>query len=1186
MMALFPAFSDEVTNKTEDSHKALDWLNNKSFQTQDALSLHCRFLENVGTQDATESREASSVEDVGEEGDKVPHKKKRKKSEKKKKKKHKKRSVHTDSSGSDSEIIFPSDLKKKQDIDRPENAALASNFLWLDDLTSSQKERFCVDRKPDPSNWTYKSLYRGDVARYRRKGTSLFGHDPLRQGVTWDESDSKKKHRGKDRRMRGGGGCGEDRYFSKSSRQELKAQSPTLLLPSTPENDISKGQAFLALCDEGKTKDAHTNDRLQNSSLNPLGVYDASTALWMQGKGKPEEMDHKQSTQTTELSSLATKKTEDFNKRLREQPEDTALWMQFIHYQDELNTAAFGGEQDHQGSDHTDRLKSSYGAVLEKKLSIADRAVAANPSSISLQLERLKLCQELWESSALAKEWKKLVFIHPNSAPLWKEYLLFMQSYFSNFSVSKVNSAYGKCLSTLSAVRDGSMVSHPALPGIEEDMLDIFIQQCHFLRQAGHSEKATSLFQAMLEFTFLKPESLQKIPTRQQVEFFETFWDSGEARVGEPGAKGWKTWMHQQERGGWLQPSTEEEEDEDEEEEIKDRKQPRWRVWLDVESSREAANWLPWRPDKSKGQSEEDCEDPDRQVLFDDIGQSMIVLSSPELQLRFLLHFLSFLGLPANMSNKSGMLLENISLLTKNGNLTRPLTFAEFLHSGTNSVGQMTTLQGTPKYIGLGKQGERFLNNVFAVIQPVLPVQCRAILSLCRIQYGKLKVEQSISSGNKKRIHSQGKKSKRTAKYLLKEPENRSSLELWREYAHLEWLLGNLEEARKVFGTAAALGGAKALSSQSLCNLTLLWAQLETESASDVGGRLKDVTTTPAVCILTRLAEGAVVSSSQPLSPVSILKARKSYDQALNRTLCLLEQVSLTQDDKGKDSEQVQSYRGLVGCYALFQYLTVGIKSAADVYSLARNRMEKLQQRLRSEKMLGEISHAHGETDCTHISGCFICNFSSECEALAIQQTALLKYHNNVSVFPLAELRQMLTSTLSVWPCCAALWNIYIQVENRYHSAGRARRFFHSVIRNANNVLPSLFAIVAEQQRKETVDAALRLCCHGTALPTLPENGLSHRIRGLFENATKTKMGAHCSLLWRMYMYFLISDGKVDQAKGIFYKALQNVPWSKGLYMDAVQLFPEHLQEFVDLMTEKELRLRLPLEELDILLED
>lgn len=62
--------------------------------------------------------------------------------------------------------------------------------------------------------------------------------------------------------------------------------------------------------------------------------------------------------------------------------------------------------------------------------------------------------------------------------------------------------------------------------------------------------------------------------------------------------------------------STEEdEEDEEDEEEVRDRSQPRWTVWLDVESSREAHQWIPWRPDKAKGQSEEDCEDPDRQVL-------------------------------------------------------------------------------------------------------------------------------------------------------------------------------------------------------------------------------------------------------------------------------------------------------------------------------------------------------------------------------------------------------------------------------------------------------------------------------------------------------------------------------------------------------------------------------------------
>lgn len=46
---------------------------------------------------------------------------------------------------------------------------------------------------------------------------------------------------------------------------------------------------------------------------------------------------------------------------------------------------------------------------------------------------------------------------------------------------------------------------------------DIFTLQSHFLRQSGHSEKAVSLFQAMIDFTFFKPDSVQKLTTKQQV---------------------------------------------------------------------------------------------------------------------------------------------------------------------------------------------------------------------------------------------------------------------------------------------------------------------------------------------------------------------------------------------------------------------------------------------------------------------------------------------------------------------------------------------------------------------------------------------------------------------------------------------------------------------------------------------
>uniref|UniRef100_A0A667ZTK2 NRDE-2, necessary for RNA interference, domain containing n=1 Tax=Myripristis murdjan TaxID=586833 RepID=A0A667ZTK2_9TELE len=1153
-MALFPAFAGVTANKVDDTSKELDWLSNKSFQPDDAVFLHQRTLERTSKRqtekESSLGKELSSEEEEEEEEGDVPPKKKKKKKEekkrKKKKKKHKKRSGRSsDSSGSDSDTVYPSDLKKEQEKDRSQAAPLSSRFFWLDDLQSPTEQPFCLDRKPDPANWTYKSLYRADIARYRRKGSSSLGLDRHTQEVSWEESEPNKKNKGGDKKR------AADRYFSSANRQLLRSEPTVPTLPRIPDcTDVTVPTSFLSLGDE--------QGKVQTSSVNPLRVYDASTALWLQGKGLQDQTDV-QDQQAGQSTAPLAGRTEEFNRRLREQPADTQLWIEFIRYQDEQCAASFGGEGEQQG-DVAEHRKSSYRAILEKKLSIVERAVAANPCCIALHLERLRICQELWEPSVLAKEWKKLVFLHPNSAPLWREYLLFTQSYFSTFTVSKVNAAYGKCLSTLSAVRDGSMVSHPALPGTEEDMLDIFNQQCHFLRQCGHSEKAVSLFQALIDFTFYKPDSVRDLPTKQQVEFFEPFWDSGEARVGEAGARGWKAWMLQQERGGWLQPNDDDEEEE-EEEEVKDRSQPRWTIWLDVESSREAAHWLPWRPNKTKGQSEEDCDDPDRQVLFDDIGPSLICLSSPDLKLRLLLRFLSFLGLPVD-----SVLSPQFSLpcLFPGKDPQRPLTCHNLCHPGVNSVGHMTTLQGTRKRAGLGKQGEGFVTSVFSMVHPLLPAHQQAVLSLSWMQYEKLKVMRCLHGGNKKRLRSQGKSSKRVAKRLLKDADNRWSLRLWHEYGHLEWLLGNVDDARKVFSTAAGMGGAKGLSSPALCELCLLWAQLEVEDGGKErgGGGQTETTTSPAVCVLTRLAEGTSSSSSHSLSPVSILKARKAYDHALTASLHALGQElhNSQANRKGTFSQPLVCLRlrGLVGCYALFQYLTVGVQAADTVYSQARERMEGLSA----------------------------ARLACECEALAVQHAALLRYHTSTSVFPLATLRQTLTSALSVWGGSAPLWSIYIQVENHYHSAGRARRFFHSVIRGSSSVVPRLFAIVAEQQRKQLVDAAQRSGCGDAALPILPENGLSNRIRGLFENTIATEMGAHCPLLWRMYMHFLVSEGNVDKARGIFYKALQNIPWAKGLYMDAVRLFPEHLQEFVDLMTEKELRLRLPLEELDILLED
>ncbi|XP_011804815.1 PREDICTED: protein NRDE2 homolog isoform X3 [Colobus angolensis palliatus] len=896
--------------------------------------------------------------------------------------------------------------------------------------------------------------------------------------------------------------------------------------------------------------------------LNPLGIYDQSTTQWLQGQGPPEQESKQPDTQPDSESAALKAKVEEFNRRVRENPRDTQLWMAFVAFQDEVmkSPGLYAIEEGEQ-----EKRKRSLKLILEKKLAILERAIESNQSSVDLKLAKLKLCTEFWEPSTLVKEWQKLIFLHPNNTALWQKYLLFCQSQFSTFSISKIHSLYGKCLSTLSAVKDGSILSHPALPGTEEAMFALFLQQCHFLRQAGHSEKAVSLFQAMVDFTFFKPDSVKDLPTKGQVEFFEPFWDSGEPRAGEKGARGWKAWMHQQERGGWvvINPDEDDDEPEEDDQEIKDKSLPKWQIWLAAERSRDQRHWQPWRPDKTKKQTEEDCEDPERQVLFDDIGQSLIRLSSHNLQFQLVEAFLQFLGVPSGLTPPASCLylaMDENSIFDNGLYDEKPLTFFNPSFSGASFVGRMDRL-GCPRWTrGQNREGEEFIRNVFHLVMPLFSGKEKSQLCFSWLQYEIAKVIWCLHTKNKKRLKSQGKNCKKLAKNLLKEPENRNNFCLWKQYAHLEWLLGNTEDARKVFDTALGMAGSRELKDSDLCELSLLYAELEVELSPEVRG----AATARAVHILTKLTESSPCGpyTGQVLA-VHILKARKAYEHALQD--CLGD--SCVSDPAPTDS--CSRLISLAKCFMLFQYLTTGIDAAVRIY-------EQVFAKLNSYV----VPEGSGEGNSASSQ-----SWTSVLEAITVMHTSLLRFHMKVSVYPLAPLREALSQALKLYPGNQVLWRSYVQIQNKSHSASKTRRFFDTITRSAKALEPWLFAIEAEKLRKRLVETVQRL--DGREIhATIPETGLTHRIQALFENAMRSDSGSQCPLLWRMYLNFLVSLGNKERSKGVFYKALQNCPWAKVLYLDAVEYFPDEMQEILDLMTEKELRVRLPLEELELLLED
>ncbi|XP_015278744.1 PREDICTED: protein NRDE2 homolog [Gekko japonicus] len=1149
-MALFPAFAgaakpgETPANESEGSKRELSWLINSSFRDEDALRLHQHSLEVTdlaSEKPPPQSQLELSGESEASEGFQKPPKKRKKKRRHKKVKKRSRGDHSVSDSESDTEDGDDGGNEGKGGVELnlgDKTSDVSSHSIWLDDIQGLTSEVFRTDKKPDPANWQYKSLYRGNIARYKRRGDFCLGLDQKRQHIIWENSAAEKKR--SHRRPQ--------RYFTKDGLKFLSMDGFPVRSKSQGSPSCSSSWIPVSQLD--------TNDDPATNSVNPLGIYDPLTTLWLQGKGPPGHDTLKQEEQQVicenENSGLMSK-VEEYNKKVRENPTDVKTWMDFVSFQDELmrGPSCYSineGEQE--------KRKKSFRLVLEKKLAILEKAIESNPNNVDLKLARLKLCTEFWEPSAVIKEWQKLVFLHPNNPALWQKYLLFCQSQFSTFVVAKVHALYGKCLSTLSAVQDGSMVSHPALPGTEEAMLAIYLQQCHFLRQAGHTEKAVSLFQALMDFTFFKPDNVKELPTRGQVEFFEPFWDSGEPRIGEKGAKGWKAWMHQQEKGGWIaiNPPDEEEEDVEEEEKIKDKSLPKWQNWLHVERSREGRHWLPWRPDKTKKQTEEDCEDPERQVLFDDLGPSLIKIPNPDLQFQLLCSFLQFLGVPCGCQLLPSFLyiaMDENNIFGHGQHKQSPLTSFDLPLSGVSSVGQMDSVTQGRKRVGHSKEGEEFIQNFFHMMLPLFSGEEKSKLYIYWLQYEIAKVIQCLKTGNKKKLKSQGKKSKKLAKNLLKAQENRNNLSLWQLYAYLEWLLGNMEDARKVFDMALSMAGTTGIHNPQCCAISLLYAELEAELLGSLEGALES----RAAHILTRLTEkGPYTTYSQQILSVSILKARRTYEHVLQDYL---------NKNSDPDQEQTSASRhliSLVGCYTLFQYITLGIDSAVLIY-------RQVCEKLKGEKLGGSQT------------------FTTALEALTLMHASLLRYHMKTSVYPLSPLREALLEALKMYPRNQSLWRAYIQVQSKSHNASQARRFFDGVTRTTKSLEPWLFAIQAELMRKKLVESVQRVAT-GDVYATIPETGLTNRIKALFERAIETENGAHCPLLWRLYIYFMISLGDKEKSKGLFYRALQNCPWAKVLYMDAIEYFPDMLQEILDLMTEKELRVRVPIEELELLLED
>lgn len=327
--------------------------------------------------------------------------------------------------------------------------------IWIEEARLAPEKAFRLHKKPDMANRMYNTLYRLDIALYKMRSNMTCLGLSKHQVIELTEQKGKKK-----KKM---GTVG--RYWNiKDFQVTGSTENISMTLPSTTEKP---GQRINLGDVRGYV---------------PLEVpYQDEMAKDDSDRRKVEESTADKDSHESEI----LQRTRELNKILHDKPQDIQTWLALVDFQEEIVR-----KEDSVKSSFTatgwERRKAATRTIIEKKIAVFEKALQKNPNSVELIVGHLDLCNEIMDAEELVQKWKRVSFVHPNNTLLWRHYLLFMQSRFSVFSFSKIAAVYGKCLSTLSSIKEGTFASHQAEGNLESEMVDLFIRECQFTRQSGN----------------------------------------------------------------------------------------------------------------------------------------------------------------------------------------------------------------------------------------------------------------------------------------------------------------------------------------------------------------------------------------------------------------------------------------------------------------------------------------------------------------------------------------------------------------------------------------------------------------------------------------------------------------------------------------------------------------------------
>ncbi|XP_057804229.1 uncharacterized protein LOC131019658 [Salvia miltiorrhiza] len=1127
---LFAAFAGVAATDSGNNDTA-KWLQNSSFNTD--LSV---INDAVAKYNLTYDEEPEEEEDAAEE---INARKRPPQYE----------MVPSDASASSDEDLRRKSKKKKKRRKEESSASRASFSYaatlsstsrkpgvekWASSPTANEKEYY-FDSRGDRDNLAFGSIYRMDVARYKLYNSKkVSGQNFFQRNKRACRLEGDNDVDALDSKLRSGGRYWSVKYAAIERHKDLKRMRVL-----APRNHVKSSVAdYIPLVDEGS----------DSGRVSSAEVVEES---W---------------------EDEVSRKTKEFNKMTREHPQDESLWLAFAEFQDKV-----ASKQSHKGA----RLQ-----ILEKKISILEKATEINPESEDLLISLMKAYQSRDSTDTLIRRWEKILTSNSGSCKLWKEFLRVLRGEFSRFKVSEIRKMYANAIQALAGAcikqhrqahpSDNATSIDPAIVQLELGLVDVFIGLCRFEWQAGYQELATALVQAELEYSLFSPFVLSE---QSKQRLFQHFWSGNGARIGEDGALGWLTWIEKEEEQRQRLIS----------EEASDAvEEGGWTGWFDPSSETKEIEMpgitnegqvveeeLNDELDSSDVEQKDDVESLLKALGIDAAAEADIKIKDTETWTKWskaeiTRDFDHWMPLRANSDQVSHeddeqilsiILYEDVSdylfsLKSEEARFSLVSQFIDFFEGRiaqwtcTNSsswIAKILSLESPPCSLleDLGKVHDvlvRKSTNLRSFSLELLLKSSndsnmrtnmmkflRNAILLCLKVFPKnyifeeaALVAEELSNTRMNSTSYSVTPCRALAKTLLK--NNRQDVLLCGVYAKREAFYGNIDHSRKVFDMALSSVEGLPLDVRSNASLLYFW-YAEVELAND-SSESSD-SSSRAIHILSCLGSGTRYTPFKgQLSSVQQLRARQGFKDRIRM-------LSSTWAHGVIDDHSA----AFISSAALFEELTSGWACALEI--LEKSFTMVLPERRRNSRQL---------------------------EFLFTYYVRMLD--RNHMELKLSGVWESIVKGLQLYPFNPHLHYALVEISYLYTSPNKLRWTFDDHCRKNPSAITWLYALAFE----------------------MSTGGSQHRIRGLFERALEDDKLHNSVILWRCFVEYERSVACNNSgAKRVFFRAIHACPWSKKLWLDGFLklnsvLSVKELSDLQEVMREKELNLRTDIYE--ILLQD